>query len=65
MTIHFPVGPYKLESRNGHRMVESVLMAFVAKTPNATTRAAMKEAETSDDLETLDIEDFRKFVDSL
>lgn len=38
---------------------------FVAHGPNATTLAAMEEAETSDDLETLDLNDFHKFVDSL
>ena len=30
-----------------------------------TTLAAMKEAETSDNLETLDLNSFRSFVDSL
>ena len=40
-------------------------MAFVAERPNKTTLAAMKEAETSDNLETLDLNSFRSFVDSL
>lgn len=33
--------------------------------PNKTTLAAMKEAETSEELETLDLKSFRGFVDSL
>lgn len=40
-------------------------MAFVADRPNKITLAAMKEAETSDSLETLDLDGFRSFVDSL
>ena len=32
---------------------------------NKTTRAAMNEAETSDQLETLDLSSFRRFVDAL
>lgn len=40
-------------------------MAFVADRPNKATLAAMKEAETSDNLETLDLNSFRSFVDSL
>lgn len=56
------------EARNHNRslnnLVESVLMAFVNK-PNKTTLAAMKEAETSDALETLDLANFKNFVQSL
>lgn len=55
----------KRHNRSLNNLVESVLMAFVAERPNKTTLAAMKEAETSDTLETLDLADFRKFVDSL
>ena len=55
----------KRHNRSLNNLVESVLMAFVSKSPNKITLAAMKEAETSDNLETLDIADFRKFVDSL
>ena len=46
-------------------LVESVLLAFVSEKPNKTTLAAMKEAETSDNLETLDLSNFRNFVDAL
>lgn len=48
-----------------NNLVERVLMAFVAERPNGITLAAMKEAEESDDLETLDMKNFRSFVDSL
>ena len=55
----------KRHNRSLNNLVESVLMAFVAERPNKTTLAAMKEAETSDNLETLDLTNFRSFVDSL
>lgn len=55
----------KRHNRSLNNLVESVLMAFVADKPNKTTLAAMKEAETSDSLETLDLSNFRRFVDSL
>ena len=46
-------------------LVESMVLAFVSEKPNKTTLAAMKEAETTDNLETLDLSNFRNFVDSL
>lgn len=52
-------------NRSLNNLVESILMAFVSERPNKTTLAAMKEAETSDNLETLDLSDFKSFVDSL
>ena len=52
-------------NRSLNNLVESVLMAFVSERPNKTTLAAMKEAETSEKLETLDLSSFRSFVDSL
>ena len=55
----------KRHNRSLNNLVESVLMAFVADRPNKTTLAAMKEAETSENLETLDLSTFRSFVDSL
>ncbi len=55
----------KRHNRSLNNLVESVLMAFVADKPNKTTLAAMREAETSDNLETLDLNNFRSFVDSL
>lgn len=55
----------KRHNRSLNNLVESVLMAFVSERPNKVTLAAMKEAETSDNLETLDLSNFRNFVDSL
>lgn len=55
----------KRHNRSLNNLVESVLMAFVSDKPNDITLAAMKEAETSDNLQTLDVANFRKFVDSL
>ncbi|MBO4943994.1 MAG: toxin-antitoxin system protein [Muribaculaceae bacterium] len=55
----------KRHNRSLNNLVESVLMAFIAERPNKTTLAAMREAETSDTLETLDLSSFRSFVDSL
>lgn len=55
----------KRHNRSLNNLVESVLMAFVSQRPNKTTLAAMKEAETSESLETLDLKNFRNFVDSL
>lgn len=55
----------KRHNRSLNNLVESVLMAFVAERPNKTTLAAMRESETSDNLETLDLDNFRSFVDSL
>ena len=55
----------KRHNRSLNNLVESVLMAFVSDRPNKTTLAAMKEAESSDSLETLDLNNFRSFVDSL
>lgn len=55
----------KRHNRSLNNLVESVLMAFVADRPNKATLAAMREAEESDDLEVLDLNDFHNFVDSL
>ena len=55
----------KRHNRSLNNLVESILMAFVSERPNKTTLAAMKEAETSDNLETLNLSDFRKFIASL
>lgn len=55
----------KKRNRSLNNLVESILMAFVSERPNKTTLAAMKEAEESDNLETLDMKDFRNFINSL
>lgn len=52
----------KRHNRSLNNLVESVLMAFVSGQPKKTTLAAMKEAETSEDLETLVLNSFRSFV---
>lgn len=55
-------------NRSLNNLVESVLIAFLADkrdVPNDITLAAMKEAETADNLETLDLGTFRNFVASL
>lgn len=55
----------KRHNRSLNNLVESVLMAFVSERPNKTTIATIKEAETSENLETLDLKSFRSFVNSL
>ena len=55
----------KRHNRSLNNLVESVLMAFISERPNKTTIAAMNGAETSENLETLDLKSFRSFVDSL
>lgn len=52
-------------NRSLNNLVESVLMAFVSERPNKTTLSAMKEAESGINLETLDLGNFRRFVDTL
>lgn len=55
----------KKHNRSLNNLVESVLLAFVSEKPNKTTLMAMKEAESSNNLETLDLSNFRSFVESL
>lgn len=55
----------KKHNRSLNNLVESILMTFVSHRPNKVTLDAMHEAETSDSLETLDLSNFRNFVDSL
>ena len=55
----------KRHNRSLNNFVESILMAFMEEKPNKTTLAAMKEAENSEKLESLDMDNFRSFVDSL
>ncbi|MDE7025060.1 MAG: toxin-antitoxin system protein [Paramuribaculum sp.] len=49
----------KRHNRSLNNLVESVLMNFVAQRVNDTTLAAIREAESSDNLETLDLSQFR------
>ena len=55
----------KRHNRSLNNYVESILMAFMAEKPNDITLAAMKEAERGDNLETLDLDNFRNFINSL
>lgn len=55
----------KKQNRSLNNLVESVLLSFVSGKPNKATIAAMREAETSDNLETLALSNFENFVDSL
>ena len=55
----------KRHNRSLNNYVESILMAFMAEKPNDITLAAMKEAERGDNLETLDLDNFRSFINSL
>lgn len=55
----------KRHNRSLNNFVESILMAFIAEKPNKITLAAMREAENGDNLETLDLDNFKNFVDSL
>lgn len=52
-------------NRSLNNLVESVLMSFVAQRPNEETIEAMKEAETSTNLEVVDPFNFQAFVDGL
>lgn len=52
-------------NRSLNNLVESILMSFVAEKPNKVTLAAMAEAERNENLETLDLDNFSSFVDSL
>lgn len=55
----------KRHNRSLNNFVESILMAFVSEKPNKITLSAMKEAEEDKNLETLNLDNFRSFVDSL
>ena len=55
----------KKHNRSLNNFVESILMAFMDERPNQTTLSAMADAERGHDLETLDLKDFRNFVQSL
>lgn len=64
-----PLSQLQIEARRHNcsvnNLVENGLMGFVSHQPNKITITAIKEVETSNSLETLDMNHFRKFVDSL
>lgn len=53
------------ENRSLNNFVESKLMDIIYSQPNKTTLNAMKEAESGEELETLDLENFKDYVKSL
>ena len=55
----------KNENRSLNNFVENALMEMVYRKPNKTTLAAIKEAQESDELETLDLENFESIIASL
>ena len=55
----------KSENRSLNNIVESVLLDAVYREPNEETLTAMKDAKENGNLETLDLDNFEKYVDSL
>ncbi|MBR3989499.1 MAG: toxin-antitoxin system protein [Bacteroidales bacterium] len=55
----------KRENRSLNNYVETVLMEIVYDEPNEETIEAIKEAKSSDKLESLDMEKFDEYVASL
>lgn len=53
------------ENRSLNNYVESVLLDAVHREPNDETLAAMKEAKENKNLETLNLDSFEEFVESL
>ncbi len=55
----------KKENRSLNNFVESVLLDAVYREPNEETLTAMKDAKENGNLETLDLDNFEKYVESL
>ena len=55
----------KEENRSLNNFVESVLLDAVYREPNEETLTAMKDAKENGNLETLDLDNFEKYVESL
>lgn len=55
----------KKENRSLNNYVESVILDAVYREPNEETLAAMKDAKENGNLETLDLDNFEKYVESL
>jgi predicted transcriptional regulator len=53
------------DNRSLNNYVETILMDVAYNTPNATTIAAMKEAENDENLTTVKMDSFDSFVKSL
>lgn len=54
-----------LDNRSLNNYVETVLMDVAYHTPNATTRAAMIEAQDDANLSTVDMDSFDSFLSSM
>ena len=52
-------------NRSLNNFVENALMEMVYKRPNQTTKDAIKEAQSGEDLETLDLDNFKEYVAKL
>ncbi len=55
----------KEENRSLNNFVESALMDIIYRKPNEITLKAMREAESGEELETLDLNNFKDYVASL
>lgn len=55
----------KLQNRSLNNYVETLLMEATYRKPNAETMAAIEEARSGKELETLDLDHFKEFVASL
>lgn len=55
----------KKENRRLNNFVESVLLDAVYREPNEETLTAMKDAKGNGNLETLDLDNFEKYVETL
>lgn len=55
----------KKENRSLNNFVESVLLDAVYREPNEETLIAMKDAKENGNLETLDLDNFEKYLESL
>jgi hypothetical protein len=53
------------QNRSVNNYVETLLLDAVYREPNEDTLEAMREVESGIELETLDMENFRKYVASL
>lgn len=55
----------KRQNRSLNNYVETLLMDATYRKPNAETMAAIEEARSGKELETLDVDHFKEFVASL
>lgn len=55
----------KASNRSLNNFIESLLLDAVYSEPNETTVAAIEEARSGKELERLDVDNFKSYVDSL